>query len=290
MTPYTYTLTPFTAAGGLDEAALEALLREETPQRVLVDADLFASDVDPTDRAAVIAVCCLATQHTIMLVTDSLIPLDAGVSGGGLHWRKRMLEWVNRITDLSPSMWLRRPPLSEYLSKRGWPELGDAGDWPPPHIWLAAQVSTQDDADQRLPHLARLAEAGWNTFVVAQPMLGEIWLDDEWLQMEGSHPGDALGSGIRWVICGGETGPGARGMDPGWARWLRDQCHAVGVPFWYTGDALDSELETCGVCEGWGVIPNGSPSPWPCTHCDGEGKIKGADGQEWRGLPEGMVG
>ena len=154
MTPYTYTLTPFTAAGGLDEAALEALLREETPQRVLVDADLFASDVDPTDRAAVIAVCCLATQHTTMLVTDSLIPLDAGVSGGGLHWRKRMLEWVNRITDLSPSMWLRRPPLSEYLSKRGWPELGDAGDG----LGLFDNLS---DNEKRLGLVALVGAAAW---------------------------------------------------------------------------------------------------------------------------------
>lgn len=36
---------------------------------------------------------------------------------------------------------------------------------------------------------------------------------------------------IDWVICGAETGPGARHMDPQWARDLRDQCKAAGVPF-----------------------------------------------------------
>ena len=33
------------------------------------------------------------------------------------------------------------------------------------------------------------------------------------------------------MICGGESGPDARPMHPDWARSLRDQCQAVGVPF-----------------------------------------------------------
>lgn len=36
---------------------------------------------------------------------------------------------------------------------------------------------------------------------------------------------------IDWVICGGESGPHARPMHPDWARALRDQCVAAGVPF-----------------------------------------------------------
>jgi hypothetical protein len=36
---------------------------------------------------------------------------------------------------------------------------------------------------------------------------------------------------IDWVIVGGESGPGARPMHPDWARSIRDQCVAVGVPF-----------------------------------------------------------
>lgn len=38
---------------------------------------------------------------------------------------------------------------------------------------------------------------------------------------------------IRWVICGGESGVGARPMHPIWARSLRDQCQAAGVPFMF---------------------------------------------------------
>jgi hypothetical protein len=39
--------------------------------------------------------------------------------------------------------------------------------------------------------------------------------------------------GIDWVICGGESGHGARPMHPDWARSLRDQCKAAGVPFFF---------------------------------------------------------
>lgn len=38
---------------------------------------------------------------------------------------------------------------------------------------------------------------------------------------------------LHWVICGGESGPGARPMHPDWVRSLRDQCAAAGVPFFF---------------------------------------------------------
>lgn len=37
--------------------------------------------------------------------------------------------------------------------------------------------------------------------------------------------------GVDWVICGGESGAGARPMHPAWARGLRDQCVSAGVSF-----------------------------------------------------------
>jgi protein gp37 len=40
-------------------------------------------------------------------------------------------------------------------------------------------------------------------------------------------------SPIDWIIAGGESGPGARPMHPDWARSVRDQCHAAGVPFFF---------------------------------------------------------
>ena len=40
-------------------------------------------------------------------------------------------------------------------------------------------------------------------------------------------------TGIDWVIVGGESGPGARPMDPRWVRSIRDRCHRAGVPFFF---------------------------------------------------------
>ena len=56
--------------------------------------------------------------------------------------------------------------------------------------------------------------------------------------------------GLDWVVAGGESGPGARPMDPDWARSLRDQCQAAGVPFlfkqwgeWIDADSWLDQLE-----------------------------------------------
>jgi protein gp37 len=38
---------------------------------------------------------------------------------------------------------------------------------------------------------------------------------------------------VDWIVVGGESGPGARPMDPNWARDLRDQCVAADVPFFF---------------------------------------------------------
>lgn len=61
---------------------------------------------------------------------------------------------------------------------------------------------------------------------------------------------DGTNPTIDWVICGGESGPQARPMHPNWARTLRDQCAAAGVPFlfkqwgeWAPSDANKSKGE-----------------------------------------------
>ena len=38
---------------------------------------------------------------------------------------------------------------------------------------------------------------------------------------------------IDWVIVGGESGPGARPMDPSWVTDLRDQCQRAKIPFFF---------------------------------------------------------
>ena len=59
---------------------------------------------------------------------------------------------------------------------------------------------------------------------------------------------------INWVIVGGESGRNARPMHPDWARSLRDQCEAAGVPFlfkqWgeWTYHAVDPESYASHLC------------------------------------------
>jgi protein gp37 len=38
---------------------------------------------------------------------------------------------------------------------------------------------------------------------------------------------------VDWVIVGGESGPGARPMQPAWVRQIRDRCVSRGVPFFF---------------------------------------------------------
>jgi protein gp37 len=56
-------------------------------------------------------------------------------------------------------------------------------------------------------------------FLSLEPLLGPF----DRLQLEG----------IDWVIVGGESGPGARPMNPEWVLSVRDQCVAANVPFFF---------------------------------------------------------
>lgn len=55
---------------------------------------------------------------------------------------------------------------------------------------------------------------------------------------------------IDWVVAGGESGPKARPMHPDWARFVRDQCNAAGVPFFFKQwgeyrECTAKEIEEC---------------------------------------------
>lgn len=59
-----------------------------------------------------------------------------------------------------------------------------------------------------------------------------------WGEQRSAHPR------IDWIICGGESGPHARPMHPDWARTLRDQCAAAGVPFLFKQWGEWAEIDT----------------------------------------------
>jgi len=139
----------------------------------------------------------------------------------------------------------RAEQMAMFNNACGWGSL--------PNVWLGVSAENQERADERIPLLLETPAAVH--FISAEPLLGPInlsWAAPcpdcggagdmgradsgklEPCQLCGGY-GDALGHGIdkrlALVIVGGETGPGARPMNPDWARALRDQCEEAGVAF-----------------------------------------------------------
>jgi len=86
----------------------------------------------------------------------------------------------------------------------------------PNHIWFG--VSVEDGGKKsRIRHLQD-STAGVR-FLSIEPLIGRV--------------GDIDLAGIDWVIVGGESGPGARLMNPEWVREVRDQCLERRVAFFF---------------------------------------------------------
>lgn len=122
---------------------------------------------------------------------------------------------------------------------------------PWPNVWLGTTVEDQERADERVPVLLEVPATV--RFLSCEPLIGPVTFGPGWLAPAATHCGptpstpEALRAvreivkaagkrmgwaGIDWVICGGESGgKHARPMHPAWARRLRDQCTAAGVPF-----------------------------------------------------------
>lgn len=147
-----------------------------------------------------------------------------------LTWRRPRNVFVNSMGDLFhdevPEAFVRRvfetidaAPWHRFqvLTKRAGRlrHLAPRLPWPA-NVWMGvtvecAEVRGRIDDLRTVPAAVR--------FLSAEPLLGPL-------------PDLDLG-GIHWVIAGGESGPGARPMDPEWTRDLRDQCIAAGVSFFF---------------------------------------------------------
>jgi protein gp37 len=95
----------------------------------------------------------------------------------------------------------------------------------PENVWLGVTAENQAAADERIPLLLQTPAAV--RFVSCEPLLGRLYLVPYLREWEG------VPAILNWVIVGGESGPGARPMHPDWARELRNQCQAAGVPFFF---------------------------------------------------------
>ncbi len=104
-----------------------------------------------------------------------------------------------------------------------------------PNVGLGVSVEDQDQ-EHRIIHLLKTPAA--LRFVSVEPCLGEIdfggtggYLDsNRWCDYGPDAPKKDYPA-LDWILCGGESGPGARPMHPEWVRSLRDQSKAAGTPF-----------------------------------------------------------
>lgn len=165
------------------------------------------------------------------------------------RWRSPRVVFVNSMADLFHS----KVPLSfvrdvfdviaetpqhtyQVLTKRSLrlKRTADRLDWPD-NLWMGVSVENSSVLD-RVDHLRSVPAAV--RFLSCEPLLGPL----DGIDLDG----------IGWVIAGGESGPHHRPMDINWARSIRDDCRAVGVPFFFKqwggrtpktlGRLLDGEL------------------------------------------------
>jgi protein gp37 len=119
------------------------------------------------------------------------------------------------------------PHVYQCLTKR--PER--AASWPGPwmeRIWLGASVENRNALGRLDALRASAAVVGFLSLEPLPEDLGPLDL-----------------AGIQWVIVGGESGPHFRPMNHAWARAIRDQCVAAGVPFFFKQSAaLRTEVGT----------------------------------------------
>jgi protein gp37 len=174
---------------------LDQPLRWRKPRRIFVNSmsDLFHKDVPDEYIARVFGVMACAPQHTFQLLTKR-------------HSRMRSLLKSEKFLS------------NRYVA----PHVAD-DTWPLRNVWLGVSVESQQWADIRIPALLDTPAAV--RFLSCEPLLGPVMLPLRWLRRAG-HDGR-----IDWIIAGGESGPGARPMNPDWARTLRDQCEVTGTSF-----------------------------------------------------------
>jgi len=140
---------------------------------------------------------------------------------------KRPENWSNRLHSVFGR---KRPESNDEAALCGW-----ILDWingePPKNVWIGTTVEDQIRAVLRIPQL--LVIPAKIRFLSCEPLLGPVDIWKPVVDCSATIAGDKFTDFINWVICGGESGAGARPMHPDWARSLRDQCHAGRVPFFF---------------------------------------------------------
>lgn len=147
--------------------------------------------------------------------------------------RARLSRLINATRNLDWLLLTKRPEnVNRLMPSRVWWD-GAA------NVWLGTSIENQAAVEQRIPLLLRTPAAV--KFLSVEPLLAPIDLNPHlWPQCMGprevhelAHDGGLYCDerSIDWVICGGESGPGARPLHPDWVRDIRDQCQRASVAF-----------------------------------------------------------
>lgn len=202
-------------------------LKRHAPTTYFVNSmgDLFHEDCSDEWIDRVFAVMALSPQHTFQVLTKRA---------------KRMRDYLTR-ERINEATWNAADILACELELSAYHPSSDylmrgmaAAPWPLSNVWLGISAERQQEADQRIPLL--LQTPAVVRFISAEPLLGPVDIDCpdiDWMKFpEGNGiQGDKLK--IDWVIVGGESGHGARPMNPQWARDLRDQCKNASIPYFF---------------------------------------------------------
>jgi protein gp37 len=145
-------------------------------------------------------------------------------------WRTELFALIEATPNLDWLLLTKRPENVSNMVPYGWMQNF------PQNIGIGTSVENQKYADERIPALLRIPAKV--RFLSCEPLLGKVDLHFNHLMVPDGYPDSGeefnyIFEYIHWVICGGESGPHARPMHPDWARSLRDECQAAGVPFFF---------------------------------------------------------
>ena len=112
------------------------------------------------------------------------------------------------------------------------------------NVWFGVSVENQNTANIRLPYLAEMNQAGFNTFVSLEPLLAPVLLGD-------------YAKYIDLAIVGAESGKGARPMNEDWVRSLRDEIKAANKAFFYKQNVVNGRKISLPELDGkvWSELP-----------------------------------
>jgi len=206
------------------------------PRRIFVNSmsDLFHENVTDEMRDKIFAVMALSPQHMFQVLTKRPQAALRYRTPEMSHYQPvRIYDEAEALAhaeisrrDRTWAQWIEGKPISVAINRDGLHVSMAARPWPLPNVWVGVSVENQATADERIPLLLKTPAAV--RFISAEPLLGPIdlrlWVYDGYQDCKHAP-------GLKWVICGGESGAGARPMHPEWARSLCDQCAAAGVPF-----------------------------------------------------------